>query len=438
MLKQMLIDFFDAYLVQRDLERTLSYLSDEVISLGTGAQEVAVNQAELRALMMSEFEMLPDAFRYELHDYHEVRYTDTVGGVYCGVTTAMPTEDGGELQFRTRLTMTAVKMGEGWKIINLHMSAPSDQQEEEEFFPIKYGHQAVGKLDVAASRKLVEIMLSMLPGGIMDAYLEKGFPLYIINDTMLQYLGYTYDELVEETGEQMEKIIDPEDWERLEREIYDGLEKNGEYDVQYRVIRKDGTRMWVNDKGHAIVTEDGRKAMISVMLDISDSIAVQEKLWQEAMRDALTGLLNRKGLEVYMNRLLGEGKSGAMLILDLDNFKQLNDTYGHQEGDNVLCALSEIIQSHARAEDVSARIGGDEFMLFLTGCTKADVISRRAEDICAAFKKVSAQYARVSLSVSIGISIGTGTQELAELLKRADDQLYEVKKSEKGHFRLEK
>ena len=86
-------------------------------------------------------------------------------------------------------------------------------------------------------------MLSMLPGGIMGGYLEEGFPLYIINDTMLEYLGYTYEELIAETDEKMQRIIAPEDWDRVQKTIYDSIRKTGGYDVQYRVIRKDGTRM---------------------------------------------------------------------------------------------------------------------------------------------------------------------------------------------------
>ena len=437
MVKTLLHNFFDAYLIRRDMEDTLSLLSDAVISLGTGAQEVAISKGELRALMTSEFAMLPDGFRYELSDYHEVCYTDTVCGVYCSVLTTLPAENGMELQLQTRLTMTAVRMEDGWKIINLHMSTPSDQQEEEEFFPIKYGHQAVGKLDVAASKKLVEIMLSMLPGGVMGGYLEPGFPLYIINDTMLQYLGYTYDELVEETGEMMQKIIAPEDWERVEAEIYKNIRETGEYDVQYRVIRKDGTRMWVDDKGHAITTEDGRKAMISVMLDINDSIALQEKLRQEAMEDALTGLWNRKGMDMRMQQLLGENRRGALLLLDLDNFKQLNDTYGHQEGDFVLRALAETMRRCIRAEDVAARLGGDEFMLFLTGCTEKSVIVRRMDEINAAFAKICAPYEKVALSVSAGGAISSGKDTLSEMMKQADDRLYMVKKSGKGKVLLE-
>ena len=129
----------------------------------------------------------------------------------------MQDEDGINLSFQTRLTVTAAQKGADWKIITLHMSAPSDQQEGEEYFPVKYGRQAVGKLDASASREAGRYHAFHAAGRNYGRYLEEGFPLYIINDTMLDYLGYTYDELVEETDEKMQKIIAPEDWDRVEK-----------------------------------------------------------------------------------------------------------------------------------------------------------------------------------------------------------------------------
>ena len=434
MVKDLLTRFFDAYLVQRDLETALSLLSDDVMSLGTGAQEIALSKEELRSLMSDEFKSLPGGFHYEISQYRERKYREDLYGVFCTVLTSLADESGGELSLQTRLTMTAAKLADSWKIINLHMSTPSDQQEGEEFFPVKYGRQAIGKLDASAGKKLIELMLSMLPGGIMGGYLEKGFPLYIINDTMLSYLGYTYEELVEETGEEMQKIIAPEDWDRVEKTIYESLEKTGEYDVQYRVIRKDGTRLWVDDKGHEIVTEDGRRAMVSVMLDVNENIRLQERLRKEAMEDPLTGILNRKGAIVRIEKYLSDRQSGAMFLLDIDNFKQLNDTFGHQAGDRVLQLLADIIKQNSREEDVAARIGGDEFLLFLPGCTAKRVLSAKAKSICDAFWSAGSVYKPVALSVSIGITVCQESCSFDFLFKQADDRLYAVKKHGKGRF----
>lgn len=208
---------------------------------------------------------------------------------------------------------------------------------------------------------------------------------------MLNYLGYTYEELAEGTGELMQGIIAPEDWERVERSIYESIKETGEYDVQYRVVRKDGARLWVDDRGHEITTEDGRKAMISVMLDISEDVKAREKLRQEAMEDPLTGIWNRKGAVLYIEKYLQKCQPGALFLV--------------------------------------------EFLLFLAGCIQEDVVRKRAENICEAFKESTAQYDKAKLSVSIGIALGDGSKSFSRLYKKADDRMYEVKRAGKGSFK---
>ncbi len=433
-MKEMLICFLDAYLEGKNPEDTLRLLEDDAVSLGSGAQEVALNKKELRTLMMEGKINTFGNIRYELDNYRENLYQDDVYGVYCTVKISMSDENGGRRSYRTRLTLTAAKKEKVWRIISLHMSVPGDQQGKKEWFPIKYGHQAVSRLDASSGRKLVETMMSMLPGGIMGGYLEEGFPLYIINDAMLRYLGYTYDELVKKTGERMQEIIAPEDWERVCRAIYDGVEKSGGYDIQYRVVRKDGSRMWVRDRGHAITTEDGRKAMVSVMLDINEDIKLQEKLRQEIMEEPLTGILNRKGAISCFEKYLSKHQTGAMFLLDIDNFKQVNDTYGHQHGDRVLVLLAEILKNRSRKEDIVARMGGDEFMLFLLGCTDEKVLTERARNICSAFHEVGEEYNKADISISIGIAVSDGNTDFDQLYKTADERMYMVKKNGKGSF----
>ena len=94
--KDLLIHFFDAYLVKRDLERALACLSDDIVSLGTGAHEVALNKGELKKLMEAEFAEIPGGFRYEIKDYCEHWYREDLYGVYCAVAVVMPEEAGAE------------------------------------------------------------------------------------------------------------------------------------------------------------------------------------------------------------------------------------------------------------------------------------------------------------------------------------------------------
>ena len=211
-MRQLLERFFDAYLLKRDLDLVLSMVSDQVISVGTGGQEVAGDREELRVLMTQEFEALKGSFSYEIEDYRETDYGSGLKGAVCRVRTVLSEESRADTEMETRLTAMAREEAGEWRFLQLHMSAPVREQENGEFFPLKYGRRSEGRpIGGQAERKLIQMMSSMMPGGIMGAYLEEGLPLYVVNDTMLRYLGYTYEELVRDTDEEMIRIIAPGD-----------------------------------------------------------------------------------------------------------------------------------------------------------------------------------------------------------------------------------
>lgn len=432
-IKDLLTGFLDAYLVRQDLEGAASFLSVQFVGLGMDAYEAALNREQFCSRMNEEFQNASGGFCYEICDYHETCYRTDLCGAYCRISVSSVDGKKGKA-YQGRVTVTASNENGEWKLLQMHMSELFDCCGERAVFPIRYGCHAEQKIDAAGSKKLTEMLFSMLPGGILGVYLEDGFPLYFINDTMLNYLGYEYEELEEATGKKMKWMVAPEDWERVQKTICDGIRRNGEYDIQYRIVCKDGTRRWFNDKGHVITTEDGRRAVISVMLDVNENVKLQERLQREVMEDSLTGILNRKGAITHIENHMRKKQPGSMFLLDIDNFKQLNDTYGHQVGDQVLIGLAKIMRNNCREKDVAARIGGDEFIMFLPGCTSEEVLKMRADRICSDFKRAGALYSRVDLSVSIGIAVSDGSSGFDLLFKIADDQLYQAKKSGKGKF----
>lgn len=268
----------------------------------------------------------------------------------------------------------------------------------------------------------------------MGGYLEKGFPLYVINDTMLRYLGYTYEELVRETNEEMVRVIAPEDRERVEREIFDSVGRTGMYEVQYQIVRRDGTRVWMLDRGNEVVTEDGRRAIISLMIDISESMDIQEKLKREAQEDELTRILNRKGAIHFIEKALKSQTDGTLLLMDIDNFKRVNDNYGHMAGDRVLVELAQILQKSTRKGDVVARLGGDEFLVYINGCSILEIVSRRVETIGKLFGQAVESYPLAEMSVSTGIAVKEDGSTFEQLYREADAALYQVKNQKKGGY----
>jgi diguanylate cyclase (GGDEF)-like protein len=155
-----------------------------------------------------------------------------------------------------------------------------------------------------------------------------------------------------------------------------------------------------------------------------------------SLRDPLTGLYNRRYVDETMDRELNRAKRTAesigLIVLDLDHFKQLNDTHGHDAGDFVLCRLAELMRNATRASDISCRLGGEEFMVILPGAT-LEVARNRAEAIRAAFASLSLDFDGRPLgpfSLSAGVSaLGAADRKWATVVQQADRALYTAKQA---------
>ncbi len=166
----------------------------------------------------------------------------------------------------------------------------------------------------------------------------------------------------------------------------------------------------------------------------------QAELKNLAFKDALTGLPNRRLLMLHMQTLLPQvarsGKSAALFLIDLDGFKAVNDTLGHEAGDWVLIQVSERLQSCLRAGDLTARLGGDEFTVLLTGCDSISSIRTVAEKVCHMIDEpIYFQGQLAKVSASIGISMApSDTLDPQELMKLADAAMYGAKHAGKNGF----
>lgn len=145
---------------------------------------------------------------------------------------------------------------------------------------------------------------------------------------------------------------------------------------------------------------------------------------RQATTDALTRLVNRRALRVAHDRARAHGDRPSLLLCDLDHFKQLNDTHGHDAGDAALVAFADVLRASVRPEDIPARVGGEEFAVLLPD-TNADEAATVAERIRTAQARELG--ARPSTTVSIGVAGPSATPGLEDLLRRADEALYAAK-----------
>lgn len=158
----------------------------------------------------------------------------------------------------------------------------------------------------------------------------------------------------------------------------------------------------------------------------------QRRLEEMATTDKLTGASNRQVFDMIFNHVdktaKRRGEAISLITLDIDHFKQINDTYGHQGGDTVIYQLAQIIRQHIREADTLCRWGGEEFLLLLNDCVLEDACER-AEIIRKAVKNSAIRFGRedIHITISLGVAQHRTGEELASLIHRADNALYEAK-----------
>lgn len=204
-----------------------------------------------------------------------------------------------------------------------------------------------------------------------------------------------------------------------------------------RIVNIQGRYVWMRFRAAAILSEDGEVIKIIAMIfDVDQEMRVSEKLKDNAERDALTRLRNKESARQHIEEFLDNNKqtSSAMVIIDLDNFKQINDRYGHLYGDTLLVRVADEIRSLFRSTDIMARIGGDEFLVFLPNIPHCSLVENRCQTLINSIHDIRQEHTKdIHLSCSIGISLtpehGTAYQEL---FQAADRALYQAKKQGKG------
>ena len=248
-----------------------------------------------------------------------------------------------------------------------------------------------------------------------------------------EILGYSDGELGS-THEAWLERIHPDDLDNV-RALVDAhlTGKTEHFQVEHRMLHKDGDFRWILNRGVAVRDRDGNPLrMAGSMSDITDRKAAEEQLRHDALHDALTGLPNRTlfvdRLRVALARALRTGSCHAVLFVDIDRFKLINDSFSHAVGDELLVAAARRLDADLRPGDTVARLGGDEFTILLESIESPESAIHIAERIDASLREpilVSGQ--ELSITVSTGIAISETDSEAAELMRNADIAMYAAK-----------
>ena len=257
-------------------------------------------------------------------------------------------------------------------------------------------------------------------------------------------LGLDHTPLLPLAREWLDRVH-PDDAARLRAEIDAHLAGTSpRLESEHRLRHADGSWRWVLVR--ALVLRDGRERpsrLAGSMTDISARKSAEEDLRRAAMHDALTGLVNRAYFLDSLDRAVARvqrrpDKTIALLFLDLDRFKQINDSLGHLAGDRVIAAIARRLQSCVRPGDVLARLGGDEFAVLLDDLRDSTDATRVAERMQEALHApLRNGLSEVVVTASIGIAFGGAELEgHEELLRDADLAMYRAKASGKARFEI--
>lgn len=229
------------------------------------------------------------------------------------------------------------------------------------------------------------------------------------------------------------QALHPDDVDEAMAALNDAIKNKTNFHVEFRIILPDGNIRYIQSDGRMYSDNKLGRRMIGTNIDISKRMIAQAEALSLARLDHLTGIANRAELSLFVDKEFARAQRKQSLIgclyFDLDKFKPINDNYGHKTGDQILVAVAQRLKSQVRADDMVARIGGDEFVIILTEIQNKNQIEAAAARFLASFKeKIITDNGAFYLEFSVGYSIyPTESLTLDELLHVADERMYEHK-----------
>jgi len=292
-------------------------------------------------------------------------------------------------------------------------------------------------------RSRLQEILDATRAGIWEWNVQTG--ACVFNERWAQMLGYTLEEIRPWTVDTWTRLTHPDDlaptMERLELHF---ARKTQYYESEMRMRHKDGHWVWVSDRGRLISrTPEGLPLVMNgTHIDITESKIANDAIWQQANYDSLTQLPNRLLLNDRLTDVLKRAERSqnkvALIFIDLDHFKEVNDTLGHPVGDQLIIQAGARIRRSVRESDTVARLGGDEFCILIADLADVTHLTELAQKV---LDQLACPYAlgdeQVYSTASLGISIyPDDAGDAIEMLRHSDQAMYAAKNEGRHCFRF--
>ncbi len=258
--------------------------------------------------------------------------------------------------------------------------------------------------------------------------------IHTVNASAVEMFGYPRDELI---GQKVELLV-PEGKQTLHEQYRQHFMQAPETREMGRgrhlSARHKGGQTFPVEIGLSAVDSAEGFSIIALVTDITERMATEKLLKAEALTDPLTGLFNRRAFQNHLDAEEGRFERGSapytIVMGDIDHFKKINDTYGHDIGDEILRRIAELLTDFTRQSDIPARWGGEEFILLLpeTLCAGGQILTEKLRADVEALEITVSTGAVLSVTMSLGLAVRGREDTPERVISRADTQLYEAKK----------
>lgn len=312
-----------------------------------------------------------------------------------------------------------------------------DLADKEEELIIRYNDLRISEVALRNSEERYRLALEGVNDAIWEWDLETGD--FFASNKLYEITGYDFNGIV--TLKSFNKFIYYDDLEVFKKDFRNHVDNNSEfYKSEFRINKSDGSYVWVLSRGKALRDEEGKAIKIAGSIsDITVQKEAEEKIKFMAFHDSLTKLPNRtlfmKKLDEEIEMAKINNTKGAVFFIDLDNFKNINDTLGHNYGDKLLIYLSRNLKKLADSEDILCRLGGDEFLLIhnYSEIMELEEYAKKLLDLFDKSFEIDNKEMYVTASIGIAIYPKDG-EESSAILKNADFAMYKAKELGKNRF----